>query len=232
MNRSFPLALLCLVGLIPYSARAQAPRDPEKEPPSESLPTAVLLGDSIRHNYQNAVREALAGKANIWSPKDNCGHTAYTLANLDRWLKGHETARVIHINVGLHDLYLNAKTGMPRHTLETYENNLRAIFAKLDELSDAKVIFALTTVVDEKRQPESGYGRVVRRNADIELYNAKALAVAKELGITVNDLNAFMKKIGPEKILTSDGIHLSPEGCKLMGAEVAGVILKHLTKSD
>ncbi len=41
-----------------------------------------------------------------------------------------------------------------------------------------------------------------------------------------------MKKTGPEKILTSDGIHLSPAGCKLMGAEVARVILEHLAKSD
>ena len=155
MNRSFPFALLCLVGLIPYSARVQAPRDPEKELPSESLPTVVLLGDSIRDNYQNAVGKALEGKANIWSPKDNCRHTAYMLENLDRWLEGQENAQVIHVNVGLHDLYLNAKTGMPRHTLETYEKNLRAIFAKLDELSDAKVIFALTTVVDEKLQAES-----------------------------------------------------------------------------
>ncbi len=232
MNRSFSLAFLCLVGLISYSARAQAPRDPGEEPSSESLPTAVLLGDSIRHNYQNAVRKALEGTANIWSPKDNCGHSAYTLDNLDRWLKGQENAQVIHINVGLHDLFLNAKTDMPRHTLDTYEKNLRAIFAKLEKLSDAKVIFALTTVVDEKRQPESGYGRVVRRNADIKIYNARARAVAKELGITVNDLNAFMKKTGPEKILTSDGIHLSPEGCKSMGAEVARMILGHLTKSD
>ncbi len=87
-------------------------------------------------------------------------------------------------------------------------------------------------MVDEKRQPESGYGQVVRRNADIEIYNAKARAVAKESGITVNDLNAFMKKTGPEKILTSDGVHLSPEGRELMGAEVARVISEHLTKSD
>ena len=211
MNRSFPLALFCLVGLISYSARAQAPRDPDVEPSSDSLPTAVLLGDSIRHNYQNAVRNSLEGTANIWSPKDNCGHSAYTLESLDRWLEGQKNAQVIHINVGLHDLFLNAKTDMPRHSLVIYEKNLRAIFAKLDELSDAEVIFALTTVVDEKRQAESGYGRVVRRNADIEIYNAKARAVAKELGITVNDLNAFMKQTSPEKILTSDGIHLSPE---------------------
>lgn len=204
----------------------------KKDPASQSLPTVVLLGDSIRMNYQNTVTQALEGTANVWTPTDNCGHTAYTLANLDRWLEGQENVQVIHINVGLHDLYLNAKTGMPRHTLDTYEANLRGIFAKLKQLSHAKVIFALTTVVDEKRQPKSGYKRVVRRNADVDIYNAKARAIAKEFGIAVNDLNAFMKKAEPEKILTSDGIHLSPEGCKLMGAEVARVIREHLPPSQ
>ncbi|MFT5031539.1 MAG: lysophospholipase L1-like esterase, partial [Candidatus Binatia bacterium] len=61
--------------------------------------------------------------------------------------------------------------------------------------------------------------------------NAKASAVAKELGIVVNDLNAFMKKTGPDKILRpSDGIHLSPEGCEILGGEVARVILKRLSE--
>ncbi len=198
----------------------------------DSLPLVVLLGDSIRGNYQSTVRKALEGKAIISAPKDNCSHSAYTLENLERWLSGAEKAEVIHINVGLHDMYLNAKTGKTRHTLEVYERNLRSIFKKLDELSDAKVIFALTTVVNEKQQAESeGYGRVVRRNEDVDTFNAKARSVADELGIAVNDLNKYMKKVGPEKILKpSDGIHLSPEGCELMGGEVARVILNTLSK--
>ena len=200
------------------------------EPASSSLPTVVLLGDSIRMNYQAAVSAALDGKAMVSAPKDNCKHTVYVLENLERWLSGQEKAQVIHLNVGLHDMYLDSKTGKPRHTLEMYEANLRAIFNKLDQLSDAKVIFALTTVVDEKLQAESeGYGRVVRRNKDIEVYNAKARAVAKEMGIQVNDLHSFMREVGPGKILRpSDGIHLSPEGCEIIGGEVARVILEKL----
>lgn len=206
----------------------------EPAPPPTGLPTVVLLGDSIRMNYQAAVVETLEGKAITVAPKDNCGHTANVLVNLDRWLAGHEQARVIHINVGLHDMFLGTKTNEPRHTLETYEENLRAIFAKLDELSDAQVIFALTTVVNEKQQAESeGYGRVVRRNEDVEAYNARARSVAEEFGIPVNDLNSFMKKVGPETILRpSDGIHLSPEGCRIMGTEVSRVILENLADSQ
>ena len=74
-----------------------------------------------------------------------------------------------------------------------------------------------------------GYGRVVRRNKDIEIYNAKARTVAKEMGVQVNDLYRFMKDAGPASILRpSDGIHLSPEGCAIMGREVARVILEKL----
>ncbi|MDA8908556.1 MAG: GDSL-type esterase/lipase family protein [Verrucomicrobiales bacterium] len=217
---------LCFFSLFAALTAAGA----ESDSPPSVLPTVVLLGDSIRMNYQAAVSDALKGKATVSAPKDNCKHTVYMLENLESWLTGQENAQVIHLNVGLHDMFLESKTGKPRHTLEMYEKNLRAIFEKLDQLSDAAVIFALTTAVNEKQQAESeGYGRVVRRNEDIEIYNAKARAVAAEMGIQVNDLNRFMKEIGPEKILRpSDGIHLSPEGCDIMGSEVARVISEQL----
>ena len=95
-----------------------------------------------------------------------------------------------------------------------------------------RIIFALTTPVNEQQQADSeGYGRVVRRNADIDVYNAKARAVARELEIPVNDLNAFMTKAGPDRCLRpTDGIHLSPTGCQLVGRQVADVISKQLSE--
>ena len=101
-------------------------------------------------NYQSAVTQALEGKAIVSAPKDNCSHTAFVLENLERWLSGLEDAQVIHINVGLHDMFLNSKTGKPRHTLETYETNLRAIFEKIRKLTDAELIFAMTSVVKRR----------------------------------------------------------------------------------
>lgn len=227
MNR---LSLLCIIIALTAGLTSGAE---EVNKQAKSLPKVVLLGDSIRMNYQAPAIAALEGKAQVWKPKDNCKHTFYVIENIERWLTESGGApQIIHINVGLHDMYLNGKTDKPRHTIETYEKNLLAIFAMLDELTDAKIIFALTTVVDEQLQAESeGYGRVVRRNSDVQVYNAKARNVAEELGVAVNDLNAFMKKTGPEKILSpSDGIHLSPEGCELMGAEVARVISEALSQ--
>ncbi|MBG86398.1 MAG: hypothetical protein CMO80_05790 [Verrucomicrobiales bacterium] len=196
----------------------------------DDRPLVVLLGDSIRMNYQQSVREALAGKAEVWSPKENCRHTFFTLENLEGWLKS-RSPDLIHINVELRDIFLNAKTDKPRHTLTAYEKNLRAMFNKLDGPTEAKVIFAIATAVDEKLQAASkSYRRVVRRNKHVRSYNAVARRVAKESKVTVNDLNAFMVNAGPEKIFRpTDGIQLSPSGCKLIGNKVARVIASKLS---
>lgn len=198
---------------------------------SAAEPLVILLGDSIRMNYQQVVKAELKDNARVWSPKDNCRHTAFVLENLDRWLgEAKGKPKVIHLNVGLHDMYLNAKTGKTRHTLAVYEKNLRAIFTKLQKDTNARIVFALTTAVIEERQAKSkGYRRVVRKNTDINRFNAQAREIAKEMNIELNDLNAFMQRTGSAKILReSDGIHLSPEGCQLIGREVARVIAKVL----
>ena len=64
----------------------------DRENDSKNPATVVLLGDSIRMNYQDAVKTALKDKATIWSPKDNCKHTVYFLENLGSWMKGNENA--------------------------------------------------------------------------------------------------------------------------------------------
>ena len=195
------------------------------------LPLVILLGDSILMNYQDAVREDLSGKAEVWAPKENGQHTFHTLTNIAKWIDGRKPA-VIHINVGLHDLFLNSKTDQPRHSLETYETNLRAIFAKLRELTDARIVFALTSVVIEERQASSKtYKRVVRRNPDIARYNSAARKIAGEMNIAINDLNAFMTANNPAELLREDGIHLSPTGCKIVGSRVASEIRRQLPPS-
>jgi lysophospholipase L1-like esterase len=140
---------------------------------------------------------------------------------------------VVHINCGLHDLYLDEKTNQPRHNLETYAENLRTIFRNIRDVTRAKIIFALTTPVDEGRQAASkGYGRVVRRNADIAVYNAKARAVARECDVQVHDLHAAVVKAGAGAMLRNDGVHLSPDGAEEVGGRVAERILATLKSAD
>ncbi|NQV24239.1 MAG: c-type cytochrome [Rhodopirellula sp.] len=196
----------------------------------DSLPVVILLGDSIRMNYQQTVVAELKGKATVWAPRENCKHTAFVLEQLEKWVKG-RNASVVHINVGLHDMFLDAKSGQPRHSLDVYSKNLRAIFAKLKTLTDARIVFALTTPVDEGRQAASEtYGRVVRHEANVVRYNARAAQVARQAGIQINDLQAVTLKAGPKTILReSDGIHLSKFGEETIGRHVAKVIERTLS---
>ncbi|MFP6621447.1 MAG: GDSL-type esterase/lipase family protein, partial [Pirellulaceae bacterium] len=137
------------------------------------------------------------------------------------WLTDKKPA-VVHINVGLHDMFLGTKGGQPRHSLEFYEANLRNIFAQLKHLTDARIIFALTTPVDEERQAISKvYGRVVRRSADVARYNEAARRIALAAGAAVNDLHAIAVQAGKDDILREDGIHLSDKGCTVLGKAVA-----------
>jgi len=191
----------------------------------EPLPVVILLGDSIRKQYQNAVCAELKGKATVWAPKENCAHTAFTMAHVEKWVKGRNAA-VVHINVGLHDLFINARTNRPRHSIDVYADNLQAIFRKLRELTDADIVFALTTPVDETRQATSKtYGRVVRRNPEITAYNQKAAEIAQAFGVRINDVHATVQNAGVETMISDDGVHLSREGIGPVARQVAQSVL-------
>src|SRR5438045_3019268 len=56
------------------------------ERPDPKLPDVLVLGDSISIGYTPALREQLAGKANVYRPAENCNGTTYGLERLDRWL--------------------------------------------------------------------------------------------------------------------------------------------------
>ena len=96
-----------------------------------ALPRVLLIGDSISIGYTVAVREALAGAANVHRIPVNGGDTRRGLENLDAWL-GEGKWDVIHFNWGLHDLkrlkdgQLDASSER-EVTLETYAANLRTL---------------------------------------------------------------------------------------------------------
>jgi len=66
------------------------------------LPRVLLIGDSVSRGYTQAVRRALAGKANVHRAPANCGPTATGLKKMDVWL-GDGKWDVIHFNFGIHD---------------------------------------------------------------------------------------------------------------------------------
>lgn len=228
--------ILCLAMAVCQGVERESPAqettsmENSAQEPNDHLPVVILLGDSIRINYQGTVKAELEGKATVWAPEENCAHTFFTLENLEKWIKGRDPS-VVHINVGLHDLFLSSKTDQPRHSLEVYSANLRAIFAKLNELTDAKIIFALTTPVVEQRQTSSeAYGRVVRRNPHIVEYNRRAVEIGKECGVRIDDLHSIALAAGAENVIRDDGVHLSETGIKVIGNQVAHCVLSVLNE--
>jgi len=215
--------MLCSSALFPAMA-GDAPAG------ERGKPLAMLLGDSIRMGYQKEVERNLAGKVEVWSPEENCEDTTFSLPRLEKWLAGRKAA-VIHVNWGLHDIFLNEKEE-PRRSVEAYAANLRKLFAKIKELDkDAVLVFALTTPVDEARQRTSKtYGRLVRRNSDVDAINAKAKEIAAEFGARIDDLHAPVAEEGVEVMLVDDGIHLNPKAASVLGAKVAKSVEDALAK--
>jgi lysophospholipase L1-like esterase len=198
--------------------------------PAPELPLVILLGDSIRLGYEQVVKRELAGTAQLWAPSENGAHTAHTLANLPQWLAG-KSAALVHLNCGLHDMWRN-DDGSIRHPLDVYLTHLAAVFAKLKELApQAILVFALTTPVDQERQKTSGYGRIVRFNADIPAYNAAARQLAEAQGILVNDLYAVVEHGGTDSLIAADGVHFTPAGCERLGQAVASYVRARLAEA-
>ncbi len=194
-------------------------------PDQAGLPRVLLIGDSISIGYTLSVRAHLAGRANVHRPGENCGPTVLGLARLDSWL-GSGPWAVIHFNFGLHDLkyldehgtYVPPDRGRVVATPEQYAQNLRAIVTRLRR-TGARLIFATTTPV-----PAGALGRV---EGSEQAYNAAALRVMQELGVTVNDLGGYARAHQAE-IQSPHDVHYTPAGYTALSNLVANAIEKSL----
>lgn len=186
-----------------------------------STPTILLLGDSIRMNYQPYVREELGAEFAVSGPAENCATSRNLLANLDRWALA-APASIVHVNAGLHDLRYDPGRDAPVVPVDEYESNVRAILERLRERTNARLIWATTTPVHEKLHAEHKLSR--RRESDVTSYNAVATRVARELGVEIDDLCAAVLAHGPDALWSEDGVHFNDRGYRFLGAHVARAI--------
>ncbi len=181
------------------------------------LPRVLLIGDSISIGYTMAVRDALAGKANVHRAPTNCGPTIRGLEQLDQWL-GDGKWDLIHFNWGLHDL--RRDTGEPQVPIDKYETNLDQLVQRLKR-TGAKLVWCSTTPVPE--------GAARRVPEDVPAYNAVARKVMEAHNVPINNLYAFaLPRLSD--IQRPRDVHYTPEGSKVLGAEVARVVLEALKK--
>lgn len=185
-----------------------------------ALPRVLLIGDSISIGYTPAVREMLAGVANVHRIPDNGGPTRRGLAQLDAWL-GTGRWDVIHFNFGLHDIKLDEADKL-RTAPEDYPQNLRKIIRRL-RATGARLVFATSTPVPGKLKTTGPR----RRTADLIACNAAARDVMTAEKIPVNDLYAVAFPRIAELQLPID-VHFNEQGCRVLGEAVAQAIRAQL----
>lgn len=195
-----------------------------------NLPRVLIIGDSISIGYTVAVRELLAGKANVFRPPANCGPTTNGVKNIDAWL-GTEKWDVIHFNWGLHDIKFvtdDPNKIVPVETAgakwqvnpEEYEKNLRLLVDRMKK-TGAKLIWCTTTPVVP--------GSTGRRTEDVLKFNEVAGKVMQENGVATDDLYAFaLPRL--KDIQLPVNVHYSPEGSKVLAQQVAASIEAALKK--
>ena len=223
-------ALVLSLAIAQADDKAKTKAAPKKRAPNPAmqpveelagLPRVLLIGDSISIGYTLAVREELKGKANVHRPLTNCGPTIRGVEQIDNWL-GDQKWDVIHFNWGLHDLKYMGPNGEnladPKDAgshqqvpIDEYEKHLRTLVARMKK-TGAKLIWCSTTPV-----PEGVAGRVV---GDAVKYNEVAAQVMKENGVAIDDLYEFAKPRLAEIQLRAN-VHFSPEGSKVLAAQVA-----------
>lgn len=217
-------SLLFVLALASFHSSAATQKADGGQVAAPSLPTVLLIGDSIAGGYTKPVRELLRERAVVHKNKGNAAHTAHGLAKLDEWLAaGTGEWDVIHFNHGLHDLAyrnangkgLNKATGKQFHSVAQYRANLEKIVARLKE-TRAELIFATTTPV-----PEGEPGRVV---GDELRYNAVARNIMLENGVGIDDLHALAAGRMGELATRPGNVHFKKAASRLLAEQVVKTI--------
>ncbi len=182
------------------------------------MKNVFLIGDSIRFGATNSpgygiyVKEKLKGKAEVYSPNDNCRFAQYTLRYLYDWSKEFDTKSIdiVHWNNGLWDV-LRLHGDEPLTPIDVYTLFLERVYNKIRQLfPNADIIFALSTpVIEEWANPE-----FMRYNEEIKEYNKAAKKLMEKLNVQVNDLYSIAEKF--DTSMRADWVHYNEKGSELL----------------
>ena len=188
---------------------------------SKTKPNIFLLGDSIRKGYCATVKQNLSDVAEIFYFSDNCRSTQYTIFNLKSWAGKFDDSSlvdIVHFNCGHWDIAHFHGMGLSLTSIDEYERNLNLLIELLKKFfPNAKLIFATSTPMNP--DPLSMTIPNPRSNEEIDRYNRVAKEVAKKHGVTVSDLNSYMRNWDSE--CYADACHLTPTAFAALGEEVA-----------
>ncbi len=174
----------------------------------------LLLGDSVRLQYQPVVAEKLADIAEISGPEENGRWSGYTLNSLRFWLPQLPPPDLVQWNCGLWDMGDDYQEGRHFYPLDLYEETCHRICHVLRKMTgnpELPLIIATTTPTlhgDHK---------------DICQYNDVLKKVAAEENAIVNDLYAIVAP-SKETMICEDHIHLNERGIAAVAGQTADIL--------
>lgn len=182
-----------------------------------------LIGDSIRLGYGPEVKKILEARGDrVYQPDDNCRYSMYTLRLVAEWAKlapDRSKVEVVHWNNGLWDLGEIAP-GECTSPLWIYTNTLERVAAHLRRaFPKAKIVFALTTPINEKVTSEWH----TLGNPEVDKYNAAARVALAGKVDAFDDLNAFVRRNGLTEHY-KDVVHYDAVAYRRFAEEVVRVI--------
>jgi len=185
----------------------------------------LLIGDSIRMNYQAKTAELFEGKANVYGPSDNCRNTHWTLMYLENWLSELPKPDIIQWNNGCWDVTrFNAGEDKPLTSLETYvENTLR--ICHILKKTGATLFFALSTPYHPIRQVKN------KTNEDVWAYNSAVREALEKEGVIINDLNTPVWA-DYDRLISEDGCHLSDAGIEVCAKANYDIMLPYVERKE
>ena len=175
------------------------------------LPRVLIIGDSVSRGYTLAVRDKLAGIANVHRAPENCGPTANGVKKLDIWTQGQKWD-VVTFNFGIHD----------RNTPSAqYEARLTEIIRRL-RATGAVVLFVNTTPIPDGTKTYGSSALITQKNELAE-------KVMKAAGVPIVDVySAVMPKLG--ELQNPNDVHFKETGYQFLGGVVADAIKAALPK--
>ena len=184
----------------------------------------LLIGDSIRNQYNAYVKKALEDVAEVYTHEDSARFTTHTLRSLYNWVQNGnlpEDMDVVHWNVSLWDIMRLYGDDTPLTPLDTYALNIKRIDKALRIFfPKAKFIFATCTAVREELFKEWWY---TRRNADAIAYSKVAVEALKNTDTVINDLTTHTQNL--DVSYYCDNTHFSEDkGVPYIARKVLDVI--------
>lgn len=212
------------------------------------MKNVVLIGDSIRLGYEKEVRELLGDDVQVFSPKENCRYTKFTLWGMFSWMEswGSPHVDLIHWNTGIWDLHRCTADGLLFTPLEEYLEVNRRLAIQMESYTKNLIwatIIPGGPALDKKMPVNSLINTDASApkvhltdymepwNADVRRYNAAATELMQSRGIRVNDLYSVIDGHLDEYI-SEDGIHPSPAGYSVLARKVAQEIRRVLDGTE